>query len=142
MEIALQRVRLALVDGNRARISKVLGAIRADTTHLGEIPVRLEWLELEMVAALNGGDRGNAIRRYREALPLLKDAGRWADALFLHRLAALAYPAASADASAARAAADAARTQLLADAPSEVRSRFEQRMDVRLKAETGASDGR
>ena len=37
---------------------------------------------------------------------------------------------------------DAARARLLADAPVEVRSRFEQRIDVRLKAETGSPDGR
>ena len=141
MEIGLQRVRLALVDGSRARIPKLLAAVRADATHLGEVPVRLEWLELEMVAALDGGDRGDAIRRYREALPLLKDAGRWADALFLHRLAARAYPGASAEADAARSAADAARAQMLADAPDETRARFEQRMELRLKAEAGAADG-
>jgi hypothetical protein len=89
---------------------------------------------------LNGDDRAAAIRRYREALPLLKDAGRWADALFLHHLAARAYPAASANANAARSAADAARARLLADAPDEARARFEQRLDLRLKAETGVAD--
>jgi tetratricopeptide (TPR) repeat protein len=140
LEIQLQRVRLALVDGNRPRVPKLLDAIRADATHLGEVPMRLEWLELEMVVALNGGDRGGAIRHYREALPLLKDIGRWADALFLHRLAALAYPAASADAAAARSAADAARAQLLADVPIEARARFDRRMDLRLQAEAGHAD--
>jgi tetratricopeptide (TPR) repeat protein len=141
LEIRIQRVRLALVDGNRTRVPKLLDAIRGDATHLGEVPVRLEWLELEMIAALNDDDRDAAIRRYREALPLLKDAGRWADALFLHRLAARAYPATSAEARAARSAADAARVQLLADAPDQARPRFEQHMERRLKLETGAADG-
>jgi tetratricopeptide (TPR) repeat protein len=141
LEIRIQRVRLALVDGNRTRVPKLLDAIRGDAMHLGEVPVRLEWLELEMIAALNDDDRDAAIRRYREALPLLKDAGRWADALFLHRLAARAYPATSAEARAARSAADAARVQLLADAPDQARPRFEQHMERRLKLETGAADG-
>jgi tetratricopeptide (TPR) repeat protein len=138
LEVQLQRVRLALVQGD-AGAGKLLAAVRADEIHLGEVPARLEWLELEMAVALRSGDRSTAIRRYREALPLLKDAGRSADAMFLHQLAAQAYPAGR-DSAAAGAAAEAARAQLLADAPADARALFEQRLALRERAETGRND--
>ena len=140
LEVQLQRVRLALAQGDVAA-GKLLATVRTDAIHLGEVPARLEWLELEMAVAVRGGDRGTAIRRYREALPLLKDAGRSADAMFLHRLAAQAYPA-GAESDAARAAADAARADMLADAPADARGRFEQRLASREHAETGRPDAR
>jgi hypothetical protein len=59
--------------------------------------------------------------------------------MFLHQLAAQAYPAGR-DSAAARAAAEAARAQLLADAPADARALFEQRLALRERAETGRND--
>jgi Flp pilus assembly protein TadD/predicted Ser/Thr protein kinase len=140
LEIQLQRVRLALAEGKPARIAKLLEAIRSDATHLGEVPVRLEWLELEMAVALNTGDPASASRRYREALPLLKDVGRYADAFFIHRLGARARAASAPEKDAANTAADAAREQLLADAPPDARTHLQERIARRLREEGGGTD--
>ncbi|TCO37278.1 serine/threonine-protein kinase [Dokdonella fugitiva] len=138
VEVRLQRARLAFaMPGKPTRAASALAALSGDATQLAEVPTRLAWLELEIGAALQAGDRGTAARRYREALPLLKDAGRAADAYFVHALGARAFPPDAAEAIAATAAAAAARKDLLADAPEGARANLDQRIERRLREEGG-----
>ena len=90
-----------------------------------------------MSAALRGGNRNEAARRYRESLALLKDTGRYAHATLLHELGFRAMAPGGAEASAARAAADATRAQLLAAAPATSKSTLEAAIDRRLKQDLG-----
>jgi tetratricopeptide (TPR) repeat protein len=138
VEIRLQRVRLAFATpGPPARAAQPLAALRADAAQVAEVPARLAWLELEIAAAVQAGDRPGAARRYREALPLLKDAGRAADAYFVHALGAHAFAPAAAEANAATAAAAEARADLLGDAPEAARANLERRLERRLREEGG-----
>ncbi|MFI4969248.1 MAG: protein kinase [Lysobacterales bacterium] len=142
LEIRLQRIRLALADGNAAAATKELQAIHTDDTQLGEVPVRLEWLELEIATALRSHDLAGAARRYREALPLLKGAGRYAGATFLHRAGARALAGSPPESAAANAAAASAQAQLLADAPPDARPRLQERLTRRLRDEAAIADAR
>ncbi|MBA8889116.1 tetratricopeptide (TPR) repeat protein [Dokdonella fugitiva] len=138
VEIRLQRVRLAFATpGKPTRADASLAALRADAAQLAEVPTRLAWLELEIASALQAGDRTRAARRYREALPLLKDTGRAADAYFIHALGARAFAPDAAEATAATTAAAAARAELLGDAPEAARANLEQRLQRRLREEGG-----
>jgi tetratricopeptide (TPR) repeat protein len=140
LEIRLQRVRVMLAEGNTAAAAKELQAIRADDAQLGEVPVRLEWLELEIASALRNGEPATAARRYHEALPLLKATARYADAEFLHRAGARALAASPQESAAAGAAAASARAQLLGDAPPAARLHLQERLDRRLHDEAGIAD--
>ena len=138
VEIRLQRVRLALATpGKPTRAMPALAALRTDASQLAEVPSRLAWLELEIGASLQSGDRDTAARRYREALPLLKEAGRAAGATFVHALGARAFAPGAPEAVAATAAAARARSELVADAPESARANLEQRLDRRLREEGG-----
>jgi hypothetical protein len=90
---------------------------------------------------LRAGNTAAAVARYREALPLLKTAGHYADAEILHALGASAFAANSAEAAAAKSAADAAHTRLVADAPSTARSTLEAELARRLRELQGAPRG-
>ena len=68
-------IRLALAEGI-SRWQSTVRALRKQTTQLGEIPVRLTWLQLELAAALRDGRKNEALTHYREALSLLKSSGR------------------------------------------------------------------
>ena len=140
--IRLERAREALAVGDRANADKILAAIGADTTQLGQVPFRLEWLELQIAASLRAGKTAEAANRYRQVLPLLKEAGRYANATTLHELGALALPANGAEAVAAKSEAKAAREQLLADAPAASRASLEQQLARRLQQNTGGGDAR
>jgi tetratricopeptide (TPR) repeat protein len=137
VQIQLERVRQALARGDLARSRKLLADVRGESTHLGEVPLRLQWLELEIAAALRGGQLDDAIARYRQALAILKTAGRWGDAVILHRLGAEALAAHSAEAEAARASAQAQQTQLLHDAAETARPALESELARRLREERG-----
>jgi len=140
--IRVERARAALADGDRVGADKLLAEIGAETGQLGQVPFRLEWLELRIAAALRAGKNTEAANRYREALPLLKEAGRYTHAATLHALGALALPANGAEAAAAKSAAEAARQQLLADAPAAARASLEQELARRLQQDTGNGDAR
>lgn len=133
--IQLREAHLALAAGDLARARRVLDVIRADEARLREVPVRLEWLSLEIAAALRGVDRATAARRYREALALMKGIDRYAGATILHELGARALTPTPAEADAARGAAQTARARLLEDAPPAARERLQQRLDQRLQDE-------
>jgi len=137
VQIQLERVRHALARGDLARSRKLLAEVRGESTHLGEVPLRLQWLELEMATSLRGGQPDDASTRYRQALAILKTTGRWADAVILHRLGAEALSAHSAEAEAARANAQAQQTLLLQDAAETARPALESELARRLREERG-----
>ena len=133
--IQLHEVRLALAIGDLARARRMLDGIRADEARLREVPVRLEWLSLEIASALRGDDRVTAARRYREALALMKGIDRYAGAAILHELGARALAPTPVEAEAARAAAQGARTRLLEDAPPAAREHLQALLEQRLQDE-------
>ncbi|MCA1714217.1 MAG: tetratricopeptide repeat protein, partial [Gammaproteobacteria bacterium] len=100
LQVALQ----ALPDG---RADPTLDAA---TASLGHVALRLDWIESAMRQALDTHDAAEALRLYREALPLL----RRGDYLHAHRLHALGARAATTtgDANAAADAGAAARAAL------------------------------
>jgi hypothetical protein len=134
--IRLEKARQEIAAGDAAA-ADTLAALRGETVLLGQVPLHLELLELEIGSALRAGRRTEAANGYREALPLLRDAGRYAHAATLHALGAQALPAASADASAASAAAKSARAALLADAPGAARASLENQLDLRFRQDLG-----
>ncbi len=136
-QIRLERIRLSLASGDRSGADQLLKAVATETSRLNEIPLRLQWLELELAAALHHGEGKQAMAYYRQALALLKDSGDYAYATTLHDLGARALPA-GAEADAARAAADAARSKLLADAPEDARASLTIQLDRRLHEEAPA----
>ncbi len=135
--IRIERARQAIAAGETAQANALLSALHAETTLLGQVPLRLELLELETASALRAGKRSDAANDYRQTLPLLKDTGRYAYATTLHELGARALPPGGADASAAKAAAASVRAQLLADAPPPAKSTLEKQLDLRLKQDLG-----
>jgi tetratricopeptide (TPR) repeat protein len=135
--IRIEQARLALATGDEAGAGKLIAGLRAETTLLGQVPLHLDLLELEIAAALRSGRRNDATTRYREALSLLKDTGRFASAATLHALGARAAPAGSADAAAATEASESARAALLADAPPAAKATLEREIDLRLKQDVG-----
>jgi len=137
MRVTLQQVHEALRTRNRIEVNKRLQAIRTETNRLGEVPLRLQWLELEIAAALGNNDKTQAIAYYRQALVLLKNVGDYAYATTIHDLGARALPA-GAEAEAARAAAGAARDKLLGGAPASARASLEEQLDRRLNEELPA----
>jgi len=139
--VLIESARQSLAAGDTANALKTLGRLRSDTTLLGQAPLRLELIELEIAASLRG-DKRDAAMRYREALPLFKDMGRFAHATTIHELGARAFAPDSAEAIAAIAAAKAARGQLLADAPADAQSSLEQQLAERLRQEMGGADAR
>ena len=91
--IKLEQARTALAAGDRAAADALLSALGTRTTQLGQVPFRLEWLELEIAASLRSDRKADAASRYREVLGLLKDTGRYANAAVLHELGARALQA-------------------------------------------------
>ncbi|MEO8803546.1 MAG: protein kinase [Rudaea sp.] len=139
--IDLQRARLALASGGNTSANKSLEKIRAQTTRLGEVPLRLEWLELEIANALRNRKMTDAKARYREVLPILKQVGRYAYASTLHRLGARALAGNEIEVAAAKAAASAAQKQILDDAPADLRVPLENRLKQRWNEEVGDGNG-
>jgi len=135
--IRIERARQALAAGETAQANTLLTALQGETTLLGQVPLRLELLELEAAAALRAGKNSEAANHYRETLPLLKDTGRYSYATTLHELGARAFPAPSADGAAAKAAAASARAQLLASAPPQAKASLEKQLDLRLQQDLG-----
>jgi tetratricopeptide (TPR) repeat protein len=140
--VMLEKSRQQLAAGDTANALKTLAALRADTTLLGQVPLRAELIELEIAALARSDQKRDATTRYREALPLLRDMGRFAHASALHEVGARAFAPDSADARAALAAAATARQQLIADAPADSQASLERQLALRLRQETGATDAR
>jgi tetratricopeptide (TPR) repeat protein len=134
--IGLEKARQALAAEDPSA-GDVLAALRAETVLLGQVPLHLELLELEIGSALRANRKSDAANRYREALPLLRDAGRYAHAATLHALGAEALKAGSADATAAVSAGASARAALLADAPAASRASVEHQLALRLEEDLG-----
>jgi tetratricopeptide (TPR) repeat protein len=134
--VRLEKARRALAAGDPSA-GDVLAALRGETVLLGQVPLHLELLELEIGSALRGNRKSDAANRYREALPLLRDAGRYAHAATLHALGAEALRADSADAAAAVSAGASARALLLADAPAASRASLEHQLALRLEEDLG-----
>ncbi len=139
--IQLERIRLALAEGNIALAARQLATLRKQTTQLGEIPVRLAWLQLELAAALHDGGSTEALTHYREALSLLKSSGRYRDAVLIYQLGERLLKANSAEALAAHTAAETARAQLLADAPAASRDSLQQLLLQRWQEYSGSGNG-
>ncbi|MDR3388308.1 MAG: protein kinase [Rudaea sp.] len=141
VNIQLERVRLALAGNNSALADKLLAALRKQTTQLGEIPLRLAWLELELASALHGTAGADALTHYREAAALLKTSGRYRDAVLIHELGERLPGASSAEAAAAHAAAETARAQLLAETPAAARESLQLLLRQRWEEEAGIDHG-
>ena len=139
IEIALEQVRRALALGDAGAAQRQLAPLRQQSTQLGEVPLRLQWLQLELAVALRVGAPDDAAARYREALALLTASGRFRDAWLIHALGERALAANHAEAAAARDAADSARAQLLADAPAALRASLQQRLEQRWRDEAAAA---
>jgi tetratricopeptide (TPR) repeat protein len=137
MQIRFARARMALAAKDRESANRFLKSIRDETSRLNEVPLRLQWLELEIAAALGNGDKAGVAAHYRQAVALLKDVGDYAYSTTIHALAARALPPGS-EADAARAAADAARGKLLAAAPENARPSLAAQLDRRLHEESPA----
>jgi Tfp pilus assembly protein PilF len=141
MSIELERTHLALAQGNLVSAKRQLATLRKQTTQLGEVPLRLGWLELEIAAALRDNSDAQAATRYREAVALLKNSGRYYDEVLIHELGERAMKGSNAEASAAHVAAATARAQLLADTPAAARESLEQWLQRRWREESGSIDG-
>lgn len=141
IRVRLQSLRLALTHKDLAAAKPLLAVLSAETTRLGEVPLRLEWLELEIAAALQSGQRADAASRYRDALTILKTVARWADAVALHRLGARALGDTTMEAKTARAAADMLQAQILADAPAAARDSLQRQLEERWRDEAGDEHG-
>ncbi|HEV7491053.1 MAG TPA: protein kinase [Rhodanobacteraceae bacterium] len=135
--IRIERARQALATNEMTQANTLLNALHGETTLLGQVPLRLELLELQAAAALRAGRKNDAANEYRETLPFLKDTGRYVYATILHGIGARALPDGGADASAAKAAAVSTRTQVLADAPPQMKASLEKQIDERLQGELG-----
>jgi len=138
LDVALEQVRRALARADVAGAEKRLVALRKQTTQLSDVPRRLQWLQLELATALRNGNAANAATRYREALLLLKQSGRFRDAWLIYALGERT--ANGTDASAARDAATAARAQLLADAPPAERDAMQALLQRRWQEESGGGN--
>jgi tetratricopeptide (TPR) repeat protein len=134
--IGIERARQALAAGDIKQADPIIATLRSGTTMLGQVPLRLELAELEIASALRAGRRNDAALRYRETLPLLRDAGRYAHATTLHALGARALPP-GAEARAATDAAKSARDALLADAPADAKATLEHELDLRFEQDVG-----
>jgi tetratricopeptide (TPR) repeat protein len=134
LQVRLERVRLALAARDRAATSRLLQGFAGDSAQLNEIPLRLQWLELEIAGALGDKDKSRAAAHYRQALTLLAGLGSYANAMTIHALGALAL-APGTESEVARAAAATARERLLAQAPPEAHTSLVQQMDRRLREE-------
>jgi len=139
VRVQMESIRAALARDDRAAADTQLSGLRGETVRLGEVPVRLDWLELEIAAALRAGNAGTAAARYREALSVLRSAGRWAGAITLHRLGALALANLPAEAQAANSAADALQAVVLADTPEAARASLRGVLARRWQAEGGSA---
>jgi len=137
MQIRFARVRMALAAKDRETANRLLKSIRDETSRLNEVPLRLQWLELEIAAALGGGNKAQAAAYYRQAVTLLKDVGEYANSTTIYALGARVLPPGS-EADAARAAADTAREKLLAAAPENARTSLAAQLDRRLHEESPA----
>jgi eukaryotic-like serine/threonine-protein kinase len=135
LEIRLERARLDLADGHAGRARATLASLHDDAA-LGEVPARLEWMQLSIAAALREGARAAASRTYHDALMLMKGIDHYGPAWLLHAMGAQAL-ADPGEAAAARSAAAAARGQLVADAPADARAQLEQALARRLHEEAG-----
>lgn len=93
-----------------------------ETRELGHVPLRLQWLGIDMQRALQRGDAAAAAATYRDALPLLR-RGDSLEAVSLHALGARAYAALNdtARADAAERALRVAQQQLRKHAPEDLR---------------------
>jgi tetratricopeptide (TPR) repeat protein len=134
--IGIERARQALAAGDVKSADAIILALRAETTMLGQVPLRLELAELEIASALRAGHRNDAALRYRDTLPLLREVGRYAYATTLHALGARALPS-GAEATAAMDAAKSARAALLTDAPADAKATLEHELDLRLEQDVG-----
>ena len=115
--LALQ-LQVALLGGGN-------GDLQAQSESLGNIPLRLDWLERATTRALERGDAAGAVAAYRQAQPLLR-GGDYRRAWVLHRLGAraLAAQGAAQEARAAEAAAARAWNDTLAKLPEDRREAY------------------
>ncbi len=103
----------------------------ADTAALGNVALRLAWLEQSMDEAMRQRQAGRAVADYRQAQPLLR-AGEYRRAWAVHRLgaAALAATGQAAEAAGAEASAKRALQVVLAQVPPARREGFRRAIDA------------
>jgi hypothetical protein len=115
------RLRVAI-----ARNEATAAGLDEDSRRLGNLPVRLEWLERELQRGLDQGSPARAVATYRLAEEALRDREQALPAASLHRLGARAL-AASGDAtgaSAAQARSAAAQARVAATLPPSLRTGY------------------
>ena len=140
LRVDFERIRLSLATGDKMTAADRMKHIRDQTMRLSDVPLRLEWLELEASLGLQNGDYKQAAARYRETLPLLKNVDHYANASTLHALGALALAYDEQQRSAANSAADAESARLLAAAPERFRDSLKSELVRRLRTESGRDD--
>ena len=136
-EIRLRQLRLALAGGESGPIARQLQILKAESAQVREFPQQLEWLSLQIAAAIRAKDKAEAVRRYRDALGLLKGIDSSGAAFMLHGLGSLALDTDSSEASAAQRAEAEARNRLLADAPEASRPLLREWLERRLREQSG-----
>lgn len=115
------RLRVAIARGEATK-----AGLDEDTRRLGNLPVRLEWLEAELERQLDEGDAKAAVAAYRLAQDALRGHEQALLAAPLHRLGAQALAAAG-DAEGARVASSrsaAAQSRVAATLPPSLRSGY------------------
>ena len=130
------KLRASLYSGRDAA-----SALDESTTRLGNLPLRLEWLERRMRGQLTGGDSAGTIATYREAKAALGERSDALAAFDLHWLGAQAL-ALRGDADAAGSARSQARSaleHLRQELPVQLRTSFD--ADPQVRAFTEAKDG-
>lgn len=137
MRIRLEKVRQALASSRSEEADTLLRQIGTQTGQLNQVSLRLQWLELGIANALRRHQRTAALGDYRDAISLLRESGDYAFASTVHALGARALEK-GAEADAARAAAVAARVQLLDTAPATSRATLATELDRRLRSEAPA----
>src|SRR5579875_2956582 len=139
LDIRIAEANLTLARNDDRRAGALIAALHADTSHFGDVPLRLATIELELAEAVRTQRWKEAADRYREALVLLGRTGGWRDATLLHALGAeaLTHTGAVDESDAARGAAAAARVALLAATPATYRAALQRQLDLRYQRDAG-----
>lgn len=144
LESRIEQAKTSLMNKQWSRADGQIADLVKEAARRGQAPLRLGVIALELRRAVAADARSDgASGRYREALILLRQLGRWRGEAELHELGAqlLARQGEAAEAAAATAAAARAREQLLQAAPEPLRGRFAQRLGPSSGEDSGRAHG-
>lgn len=144
LESRMEQARASLLLKQWSRADGQIADLVKEAARRGQAPLRLGVIVLELRRAAAADGRAEAaIGRYREALVLLRQLGRWRGEAELHELGAqvLARHGDAAEAAAAAAAAARAREQLLQAAPEPLRERFARRLTATPAQDVAGTHG-